>query len=78
MQWNIDLLTSVSAVWMLPLNYDYGGWPASGEMDIMESRGNLVNNRICFSDSLKMIKFNFFCRIMIATMTGLWKDTKYS
>jgi len=25
---------------MLPANSEYGGWPASGEIDIMESRGN--------------------------------------
>ncbi len=29
------------AIWMLPLNNEYGGWPSSGEIDIMESRGNL-------------------------------------
>lgn len=28
-----------SGIWMMPLG-DYGGWPKSGEMDIMESRGN--------------------------------------
>jgi beta-glucanase (GH16 family) len=28
------------AIWMLPENEAYGGWPASGEIDIMESRGN--------------------------------------
>lgn len=28
------------AIWMLPLNNTYGPWPASGEIDIMESRGN--------------------------------------
>jgi beta-glucanase (GH16 family) len=28
------------AIWMLPANSEYGGWPASGEIDIMESRGN--------------------------------------
>lgn len=28
------------AVWMLPLNASYGDWPLSGEIDIMESRGN--------------------------------------
>jgi len=28
------------AIWMLPLENRYGGWPASGEIDIMESRGN--------------------------------------
>ena len=26
---------------MLPQHYVYGGWPLSGEMDIMESKGNL-------------------------------------
>lgn len=28
------------AIWMLPVNDTYGPWPASGEIDIMESRGN--------------------------------------
>ncbi|KAF2648214.1 glycoside hydrolase family 16 protein [Lophiostoma macrostomum CBS 122681] len=28
------------AIWMLPTNNKYGGWPKSGEIDIMESRGN--------------------------------------
>ncbi len=28
------------AIWMLPKNEAYGPWPASGEIDIMESRGN--------------------------------------
>jgi beta-glucanase (GH16 family) len=28
------------AIWMLPVADTYGAWPASGEIDIMESRGN--------------------------------------
>ncbi|KAI1801547.1 glycoside hydrolase family 16 protein [Daldinia bambusicola] len=28
------------AIWMMPANDTYGSWPASGEIDIMESRGN--------------------------------------
>ena len=28
------------AIWMLPVKNTYGPWPASGEIDIMESRGN--------------------------------------
>jgi beta-glucanase (GH16 family) len=28
------------AIWMLPVTDTYGPWPASGEIDIMESRGN--------------------------------------
>lgn len=27
------------AAWMLPTDYEYGGWPASGEVDIMEHVG---------------------------------------
>lgn len=27
------------ALWLLPTDYDYGGWPISGEIDIMEARG---------------------------------------
>eukprot|EP00916_Digyalum_oweni_P008853 GHVL01014792.1.p1 GENE.GHVL01014792.1~~GHVL01014792.1.p1 ORF type:complete len:450 (+),score=24.77 GHVL01014792.1:43-1392(+) len=29
------------AIWMLPTEGHYGGWPRSGEIDIMEARGNL-------------------------------------
>ncbi|KAJ7244254.1 hypothetical protein C8J57DRAFT_1242961 [Mycena rebaudengoi] len=28
------------ALWMLPVDDAYGGWPLSGEIDIMEARGN--------------------------------------
>ncbi|CAG5128871.1 unnamed protein product [Candidula unifasciata] len=28
------------AIWMMPRDSKYGGWPRSGEIDIMESRGN--------------------------------------
>lgn len=31
------------AFWMLPSDYVYGGWAASGEIDIMEHRGDLPN-----------------------------------
>jgi beta-glucanase (GH16 family) len=31
------------AIWMLPKDNAYGTWPASGEMDLMESHGNLPN-----------------------------------
>ncbi|KAK7115394.1 beta-1,3-glucan-binding protein-like [Littorina saxatilis] len=30
------------AIWMLPKSNKYGGWPRSGEIDIMETRGNAV------------------------------------
>jgi beta-glucanase (GH16 family) len=28
------------AIWLMPTSAAYGQWPASGEIDIMESRGN--------------------------------------
>ena len=28
------------AIWMLPTESVYGAWPASGEIDLAESRGN--------------------------------------
>ena len=28
------------AIWLMPRNSSYGGWPASGEIDLMESSGN--------------------------------------
>ena len=30
------------AIWMMPVNDTYGQWPNSGEIDIMESRGNSI------------------------------------
>lgn len=31
------------AIWMLPEDDEYTGWPSSGEIDIMESRGSVPN-----------------------------------
>ena len=31
------------AFWMMPTDSEYGGWPASGEMDIMEYLGHQTN-----------------------------------
>lgn len=31
------------AIWMLPEDWEYGGWPASGEIDIMEHVGHEPN-----------------------------------
>lgn len=31
------------AIWMLPENDEYTGWPSSGEIDIMESKGSVPN-----------------------------------
>ena len=28
------------AMWLLPNDWVYGGWPTSGEIDICETRGN--------------------------------------
>lgn len=30
-----------SAVWLMPTDSKYGEWPRSGEIDLMESRGNV-------------------------------------
>lgn len=29
------------AIWLLPTQWKYGGWPRSGEIDLLESRGNV-------------------------------------
>jgi beta-glucanase (GH16 family) len=31
------------AIWMMPEKSAYGEWPRSGEIDIMEARGNVVD-----------------------------------
>ena len=33
-----------AAIWMMPAYEEYGGWPTSGEIDIVEARG--TKNRI--------------------------------
>jgi beta-glucanase (GH16 family) len=43
------------AIWMLPKYNSYGQWPASGEIDIVESRGNdpsCPNSRTSFGSTL--------------------------
>ncbi|KAM5497480.1 hypothetical protein McanMca71_007343 [Microsporum canis] len=44
------------AIWMLPVNETYGAWPTSGEIDILETRGNdvdyVVGGRDIMSSSL--------------------------
>ena len=37
----IGLFYNRIAIWMLPRHNAYGTWPASGEIDLVESRGNL-------------------------------------
>ena len=39
------------AIWMLPTDQAYGSWPASGEIDIMESRGNSPSCSVGGSDT---------------------------
>lgn len=38
----------MTAIWMMPRHNYYGTWPASGEIDLVESRGNsrLVQNGV--------------------------------
>ena len=33
-----------TAIWMMPKEKHYGGWPQSGEIDIMESSGKTVSH----------------------------------
>ena len=41
------------AIWMMPENSTYGDWPRSGEIDIMESKGNTVtSNKDRFYNSI--------------------------
>ncbi|NLD98714.1 MAG: family 16 glycosylhydrolase [Fibrobacter sp.] len=46
------------AIWMLPTDWQYGGWPASGEIDIMEHVGydQGVIHATVHTDSLNHIK----------------------
>mmetsp|Transcript_13829 Transcript_13829/g.30103 ORF Transcript_13829/g.30103 Transcript_13829/m.30103 type:complete len:663 (+) Transcript_13829:191-2179(+) len=37
---NCQALGTWPALWMLPENWEYGGWPRSGEIDVMETVGH--------------------------------------
>lgn len=52
-----------SAIWMLPTDYKYGGWPNSGEIDIMEYVGYDPNNVV---GTIHTEKFNH----MLGTQIG--------
>lgn len=43
------------AIWMLPTNWEYGGWPSSGEIDIMEHVGYMPDSMF---GSIHTEKFN--------------------
>lgn len=45
-EWRASLPVGVGfwpALWMLPENSPYGGWPNSGEIDVMENNGSVSN-----------------------------------
>jgi beta-glucanase (GH16 family) len=45
-EWRAKLPTGTGfwpALWMLPQNSPYGGWPNSGEIDVVENKGNIPN-----------------------------------
>lgn len=49
----------VSAIWMLPRWNSYGDWPSSGEIDLVESRGNLDLNDEEGNEQVTSLDFNF-------------------
>jgi len=45
-EWRAKLPTGTGfwpALWMLPQSSPYGGWPNSGEIDVVENKGNIPN-----------------------------------
>ena len=51
------------AFWMMPTNSSYGGWPVSGEIDIMELRGDQmdkIGGTIHFGNPWKYLGQNYF------------------
>ncbi len=60
------------AIWMLPANETYGGWAASGEIDIMEARGqqaDRVNAAIHYGDSWPNNTWSESTRVLPAGQT---------
>ncbi|KAJ9079965.1 3-glucan binding protein [Entomophthora muscae] len=66
------------AIWMMPKNHAYGGWPASGEIDIVQSRGNSDD---CFGDGVSTVSSalhwgNHWSKSMYELTTGKVKHAK--
>ncbi len=61
------------AIWMLPTNWEYGGWPESGEIDIMENVGYMPDS--VFS-SVHTKSFNHILRTQ--TTKGLYFNNLYT
>ena len=63
------------AIWMLPTDWAYGGWPASGELDIMEHVGYAQNEINCnihtqsYNHSIGTNKGN---KMSFADVAGTW------
>lgn len=64
------------AIWMMPTDSVYGDWPRSGEIDIVEARGNSVDypgGRNVFYSTLHWGK----CRPIVGTWSQLVADQKF-
>ena len=60
------------AIWMMPASDTYGGWAASGEIDIMEARGqqpDRVNGAIHYGDSWPNNTWSESTRVLPAGQT---------
>lgn len=58
------------AIWMLPTEWAYGGWPASGEIDIMENVGYMPDSLF---GSIHTTKFNHIAGTQVTK--GIYAST---
>ncbi|MDD2304260.1 MAG: glycoside hydrolase family 16 protein [Prolixibacteraceae bacterium] len=56
------------AIWMLPTDWAYGGWPASGEIDIMENLGYIP---YFISATVQTQSYNFRSNSQKQAITGV-------
>jgi len=56
------------AIWMLPTDWVYGGWPASGEIDIMENLGYIP---YFISATVQTKSYNILTNSQKQTITGV-------
>ncbi|KAI7906699.1 concanavalin A-like lectin/glucanase domain-containing protein [Cokeromyces recurvatus] len=71
------------AIWMLPTDSAYGGWPASGEIDIIESRGNdryaygnnsVVSSALHWGPHSYLNKYNLTTNTLMSASGQSWTD----
>ncbi len=66
-----------TAIWLKPATNAYGPWPASGEMDLVESRGNANLRQISTGEPLGVQKVGATLHFGPNSSYNIWRLTHW-